>query len=160
LDLSFLWKRLVILVGSAFVLVQYLLIIFGQTKMPNWTCIFKYRANYCAVNTLNQKLRDDSRFVLFLGRKIMLPGRLRRKTGNPSPPLPSLPPRLASPPSPFLPSPPPLPSPPLPLSLLPSFPFPPLRGRPPLSSLRLPFPPPLPLDVGPLNPAIGSGGAL
>ena len=29
-----------------------------------------------------------------------------------------------------------------------------------LSSLPLPFPFPLPLEVGPLNPARGSGGAL
>jgi len=36
---------------SAFVLIQYLLIIFSQTRTTNRTCIFKYRANYCAANT-------------------------------------------------------------------------------------------------------------
>jgi len=47
---------------------------------------------------------------------------------------------------------------------VPSLPFPPSPPLPsPLTSISLPFPPPslsLPLEVGPLNPARGSGGAL
>ena len=73
------------------------------------------------------------------------------------PPLPSL---LF----PSVPSFPPLSSPRLASPLLPSFPSPPFPSLP--LEVGLPFPPflplspSLPLEVGPLNPARGSGGAL
>jgi len=61
----------------------------------------------------------------------------------------------------------PLPSPPLPSPSLPFLPSGPIPSLPPVISLPLPFhhfsppiPSPLPLEVGPLNPAKGSGGTL
>ena len=62
-------------------------------------------------------------------------------------PLPPFPLPLPSSPSFFL------LSPPIPSSLLPLLTSPPLRSKTP----PLPFPSPLPLEVGPLNPARGSG---
>ena len=76
----------------------------------------------CTVNNFT----ENNTFTVYVC--LGLPGRPRRKTAHPSPPL--LSPPLLSPPSPFLPSPPPFP-------LLPSFPFRPLRGRPPLPSPSL-----------------------